>query len=202
VDILRFFAKQRPADTDPSQGFNQSSVAPNPELIGYAAAELLDALMMGKFPQWHRISIDPIRVFCRQSSDVMAVSDWAVASAARFMREHALHDCRVSDVLEKVNMSRAADLPSYFRVVLITKQSRGQTFKTSGEFCSLLNPMWPTRRADAFRAPMKHPRRPGSGRGFALLDPGRFDPLWGGARRSFFEVSEFFEGLGSFPRCS
>jgi pimeloyl-ACP methyl ester carboxylesterase len=30
---------------------------------------------------------------------------------------------------------RIADLPSYFRVVLITKQSRGQTFRTSGEFC-------------------------------------------------------------------
>ena len=85
-----------------------SSVAPNPELIGYAAAELLDALMMGKSPQRQRISNDPIRVFCRQSSDVMAVSDWAVASAARFMREHALHGCRVSDVLEKVNISRAA----------------------------------------------------------------------------------------------
>jgi LacI family transcriptional regulator len=85
-----------------------SSVAPNPEVIGYAAAELLDALMMRKSPPQLRISVDPIRVFCRQSSDVMAVSDWAVASAARFMREQALHGCRVSDVLQKVNMSRAA----------------------------------------------------------------------------------------------
>jgi len=84
-----------------------SSVAPNPEGIGYAAAELLDALMAGKRPRQLRISIDPIRVFCRQSTDVMAVSDWAVASAARFMREQALHGCRINDVLHKVNMSRA-----------------------------------------------------------------------------------------------
>jgi LacI family transcriptional regulator len=85
-----------------------SSVAPNPEGIGYAAAELLDALMGGRCPRRQRISIDPIRVFSRQSTDVMTVSDWAVASAARFMREQALHGCRVSDVLQKVNMSRVA----------------------------------------------------------------------------------------------
>jgi LacI family transcriptional regulator len=84
-----------------------SSVAPNPEGIGYAAAELLDALMAGKRPRQLRIFVDPIRVFSRQSTDVMAVSDWAVASAARFMREQTLHGCRLTDVLQKVNVSRA-----------------------------------------------------------------------------------------------
>lgn len=84
-----------------------SSVAPNPEGIGYAAAELLDTLMAGKAPRQSRIFVDPIRVFSRRSTDVMAVSDWAVASAARFMREQVFHGCRLSDVLQKVNMSRA-----------------------------------------------------------------------------------------------
>jgi LacI family transcriptional regulator len=84
-----------------------SSVAPNPEGIGYAAAELLDGLMHRKSPRQSRVCIDPIRVFARQSTDVMTVSDWAVANAARFMREQALHGCRVTDVLEKINMSRA-----------------------------------------------------------------------------------------------
>jgi LacI family transcriptional regulator len=84
-----------------------SSVAPNPERIGYAAAELLDALIAGKRPRQLRIFVDPIRVFSRQSTDVMAVSDRAVASAARFMREQTLHGCRLTDVLQKVNMSRA-----------------------------------------------------------------------------------------------
>jgi LacI family transcriptional regulator len=85
-----------------------SSVAPDPDRIGYAAAELLDTLMAQKSPRQLRISVDPIRVFSRQSTDVMTVSDWAVASAARYMREQALHGCRVIDVLQKVNMSRAA----------------------------------------------------------------------------------------------
>jgi LacI family transcriptional regulator len=83
-----------------------SSVAPNPEGIGYAAAELLQTLMSGQTPQEDRISVSPIRVSCRQSTDTMAVTDWAVASAARYMRELALQGCRVDDVLEKVHMSR------------------------------------------------------------------------------------------------
>ncbi len=74
-----------------------SSVAPNPEGIGYAEA-----------PSKERISVSPIRVSCRQSSDTMAVADWAVASAARYMRELASQGCRVDDVLAKIHMSRAA----------------------------------------------------------------------------------------------
>jgi LacI family transcriptional regulator len=85
-----------------------SSVAPNPERIGYEAAELLDVLMAEKSQSQRRITIDPVRVFARQSTDVMAVSDWAVASATRYMREQALHGCKVSDVLRKVKLSRAA----------------------------------------------------------------------------------------------
>jgi LacI family transcriptional regulator len=85
-----------------------SSVAPNPEGIGYAAAGLLETLMAGQTPVQDRISVSPIRVSCRQSTDVMAVDDWAVASAARYMRELASQGCQVNDVLEKVHMSRAA----------------------------------------------------------------------------------------------
>jgi len=84
-----------------------SSVAPNPEGIGYAAAELLETLMSGQSPRQERFPISPIRVSCRQSTDTMAVADWAVASAARYMRELASQGCRVDDVLEKVHMSRA-----------------------------------------------------------------------------------------------
>ncbi len=85
-----------------------SSVAPNPEGIGYAAAELLQALMSGQPPIRDRVSVEPIKVSCRQSTDTMAVTDWAVVSATRYMRELASHGCRVDDVLEKVHMSRAA----------------------------------------------------------------------------------------------
>src|SRR5258708_34170478 len=85
-----------------------SSVAPNPEGIGYAAAELLETLMSGQAPSKERISVSPIRVSCRQSSDTMAVADWAVASAARYMRELASLACQVDDVLATSHMSREA----------------------------------------------------------------------------------------------
>jgi LacI family transcriptional regulator len=94
-----------------------SSVAPNPERIGYQAAELLDVLMAEKSQSQRRITIDPVRVFARQSTEVMAVSDWAVASATRYMREQALHGCKVSDVLRKVKLSRSA-LEKRFRSCL------------------------------------------------------------------------------------
>jgi hypothetical protein len=35
------------------------------------------------------------------------------------------------------------------------------------------------------------PRRPVSAMGFALLDPGRFDPWWGGAGYSFLKFQNF-----------
>ena len=87
-----------------------SSVAPNPEGIGYAAAELLETLMSGQSPRQERFPISPIRVSCRQSTDTMAVADWAVASAARYMRELASQGCRVDDVLEKVHIVRMDSL--------------------------------------------------------------------------------------------
>jgi len=85
-----------------------SSVAPHPERVGYEAAELLDALMAGKRRIPERIAVGPMRVFERQSTDVMAVGDWAVASATHLMRQQALYGCRVSDVLRKVKLSRSA----------------------------------------------------------------------------------------------
>jgi LacI family transcriptional regulator len=78
-----------------------SSVGPDPERVGYEAAELLDALMAEKSQSQRRITIQPARVFARQSTEVMAISDWAVASATRYMREQALHGCKVSDVLRR-----------------------------------------------------------------------------------------------------
>jgi LacI family transcriptional regulator len=68
----------------------------------------METLMSGQTPVQDWISVSPIRVSCRQSTDVMAVEDWAVASAARYMRELASQGCQVNDVLEKVHMSRAA----------------------------------------------------------------------------------------------
>lgn len=84
-----------------------SSVEPDAEQIGFRAAELLDALMAGKPVQRERITINPIRVVTRQSTDILAVTDRLVASVARFIRENALRGCGVADVLEHFRVSRS-----------------------------------------------------------------------------------------------
>jgi len=50
--------------------------------------------------------VPPIGIACRQSTDVVAVSDEKVAAAVRFMREHAHEGIGVGDVLRAVPMSR------------------------------------------------------------------------------------------------
>jgi len=84
-----------------------SSVAPDAERIGYQAAELLDQLMAGHPPACQRILIDPLHVVTRRSSDTLAIKDWAVSAAIRFISEQALHGCTVADVTNSVGVSRS-----------------------------------------------------------------------------------------------
>ena len=84
-----------------------SSVEPDAEGIGYAAAELLDAIMAGDSPRPKRISIEPVRVMVRRSTEALAIEDRLVATAIRFIREQAVFGCNVSDVLRHVRASRS-----------------------------------------------------------------------------------------------
>lgn len=84
-----------------------SSVAPDPERIGYVAAETLDGLMSGKHPRQPRISVEPIRVVSRRSTEALAVEDQVVMAAMRFIRERAVLGCRVTDVARHVRVSRS-----------------------------------------------------------------------------------------------
>jgi LacI family transcriptional regulator len=83
-----------------------SSVIPNTHRTGYEAAALLDRMMRGKrvAPTAHLIA--PLGVAARQSTDVLAVDDRAVARAVQFIREHACEGINVSDVLRAVPLSR------------------------------------------------------------------------------------------------
>jgi LacI family transcriptional regulator len=82
-------------------------VEPDPERIGYEAAELLDSLMTGNAPPRPQRSIDPIRVAVRRSTEASAVTDRLVAAAMRFIREQAVFGCHVTDVLQHVHVSRS-----------------------------------------------------------------------------------------------
>jgi LacI family transcriptional regulator len=84
-----------------------SSVVPDAERIGFEAALLLGRLMNGEAPPQQELLIPPEEVITRQSSDVLAVDDPAIASALHFIREHACEKISVDDVLMKVRMSRS-----------------------------------------------------------------------------------------------
>jgi LacI family transcriptional regulator len=84
-----------------------SSVIPNPERIGYKAAEMLGALMAGEKVKHQQLLIPPLGIATRQSTDVLAIDDPDVTSAVKYIREHACQGARVHNVLDLVPLSRS-----------------------------------------------------------------------------------------------
>jgi LacI family transcriptional regulator len=84
-----------------------SSVAPDPERIGYVASEILDDVMGGKPALGAKTLIAPRGIVTRRSSDTLAVGDRIVAAALRFIRERSDHGCKVKDILQNVRVSRS-----------------------------------------------------------------------------------------------
>lgn len=85
-----------------------SSVAPDPDRIGFEAAALLEALMNRRRRGTALIRVPPLGVVQRQSTNVLAMDDPVVAAALRYIREQALHGCKVGDVLRRLPLSRSA----------------------------------------------------------------------------------------------
>jgi LacI family transcriptional regulator len=83
-----------------------SSVIPNPRRAGYEAAALLHRMMRGQRVIARTYAIAPTGVATRQSTDTVALNDRQIATAVRFIREHACQGIDVQDVLRAVPMSR------------------------------------------------------------------------------------------------
>jgi LacI family transcriptional regulator len=83
-----------------------SSVALDLEKAGYEAARLLDNLMSDHLTGGYVIEVEPVYVVTRQSSDVIAQRDPCVATALRFIKDHAGHGISVPDVVAHVGVSR------------------------------------------------------------------------------------------------
>jgi len=84
-----------------------SSIVPNAEKIGYEAAAMLDRLMQGQKTRERILTVEPLGVVTRQSTDVLAINDQLVAAAVRFIREHACEGITVEDILHSVPLSRS-----------------------------------------------------------------------------------------------
>lgn len=95
-----------------------SSVAPDSVRTGYEAAALLDRLMAGKEKrQGQAIFVEPLGVISRRSTDVLALGDVEIASAVRFIREHACEGIAVKELLSAIPLSRRV-LEDRFRKLL------------------------------------------------------------------------------------
>jgi LacI family transcriptional regulator len=94
-----------------------SSLALNAEKAGYEAAAVLDQLMAGKKRVNRTITVSPTHVVARQSTDILAMNDRDVASAVRFIRQHAKEPIQVNNVVEAAAVSRRG-LENRFRKIL------------------------------------------------------------------------------------
>jgi LacI family transcriptional regulator len=83
-----------------------SSVALDLERAGYEAARLLDSLMSRRVNGEPLVQVEPLYIATRQSSDVIAQSDPCIATALRFIKDHAGQPIDVSYVVEEVGVSR------------------------------------------------------------------------------------------------
>ena len=94
-----------------------SSVVINFEQAGYESARLLDRLMRGQRVTQEMILARSSHVVARQSTDIINVSDPAVARSLRFVREHAREAIQVADAVRASGLSRRV-LEKRFRALL------------------------------------------------------------------------------------
>lgn len=74
--------------------------------VGWGAAQMLERLMEGGAEPDEPIRILPQQIVERQSTDLTAVGDPAVAAALSFIREHAHQPVQVDDVVQAVHVGR------------------------------------------------------------------------------------------------
>jgi LacI family transcriptional regulator len=101
-----------------------SSVEQGARRLGYAAAMVLDELIRGARPRQGSVTVEPVAIVTRRSTDVLAITDAKVAQAMSFIREHACESIKVPQVATAVAISRSG-LEKRFASVL------GYTIRTA-----------------------------------------------------------------------
>lgn len=83
-----------------------TSVAHDTEGIARTAMQLLDVLMEGGKPDETTVTVPPLGIVCRQSTDSLAASDPRVVRALRYMWDHVTESLSVEDIAERLGISR------------------------------------------------------------------------------------------------
>jgi len=85
-----------------------SSIFMDFKTAGYKAAELLDKMMAGKKIKKTAITISPLYVVTRRSTDILAIDEPIVARAVAFIHKNTGNILQVSDIVSEVGISRRA----------------------------------------------------------------------------------------------
>ena len=115
-----------------------SSVIINAQQIGYDAAALLDRLMAGESAPDTPALVKPIGVAERHSTDVLAIADRQIASALKYIREHACDDgMDVESLLRAVPLSRSVMERRFSQI--LGSSPKGEILRVRlGRVCHLL----------------------------------------------------------------
>jgi LacI family transcriptional regulator, galactose operon repressor len=94
-----------------------SSVKPDHRRVGYEGAALLDRMLHGETDPDAPVYVPPAGLVTRLSTDVLAIDDPHVATAVRFIREHACDGIGIDDLIAHAPLSRST-LQRRFRKAL------------------------------------------------------------------------------------
>lgn len=94
-----------------------SSVNPDHYRVGYEGAALLDRMLSGEPKPDTPVYVPPAGLVTRLSTDVLAIDDPHVATAVRFIREHACDGIGIDEMVAHVPLSRST-LQRRFRKAL------------------------------------------------------------------------------------
>ncbi len=85
-----------------------TSVIPAAERIGFEAAGMLSRLMNGEEMPSDHVTIQPLGIASRQSTDLLAIDDGSVAAALKIIRDRACQGLTVDQVLREVPIARSS----------------------------------------------------------------------------------------------
>lgn len=85
-----------------------TSVIPAAERIGYEAAIMLDQLMRGEPLHSQHVTLPPLGIASRQSTDILAIDDTDIVAALRIIRDRACLGLTVDEILREVPIARSS----------------------------------------------------------------------------------------------
>jgi LacI family transcriptional regulator len=83
-----------------------SSIDTGCDRLGFEAARMLQRLMEGRTLRKSWITVAPVRVVMRESTDIVTVEDAHVAEAVKFIHEHLQEGVNVKQLVQRMPMSR------------------------------------------------------------------------------------------------